>query len=161
MRKHLCKSYIQLANKEFKRKHDRWPDKQDSQELYDIYENQWRDYYVEKPLREKLNKEKGRQLWQHGIKYRVDVYYALCRFIELKYGTLIKGKYGNQYYEKSCGELCKEMGIEFMESHIVDNGLTSEWKQFIDNNHTTLKKHHKREYVDYSHLAYNGVTDDF
>lgn len=161
MRKYLCRSYVQLANKEFKKQFGRWPENEDAQVLYDIYEAEWRDWYIDKPLREKKNREIGKPIWQYGIRYRIDVYAGLCRFIEYKYGTLITGKYGNQYYDKSCADICEEMDIRYMETHIIEKGLLNEWKAYVDNFHSTLPKYSKRGYVDYSHLAYNGVADDF
>lgn len=161
MRNQLCKSYLNLAKGEFFRKYKRKATTEDSQVLYDLYEAQWRNSIIDKPLREKANREKGRGVWRIGIKYKIDVYHAMCRFVEYKYSTLVTGKYGNTYYDKSCADLLKEMNIEFMESHIVDNGLLKDWEAFVNERKEQLPKYRKARYVDYSHLAYNGVTDDF
>lgn len=170
--KYFCKSYYNLARKDFILKHGRQPEIEDAQEVRDLFEEKWHDYYIGKPTREKLNREKCKEVWRHGIKYKVDVFAAMCRFIEYKYSEFIEYKppvYSSQlnkitdkhgYHTKSCGDLMKEKNIEFLDGHIIDNGLLNDWKEFIDKNHKVLNKHFKPTYTDYSALAYNGVADD-
>ena len=55
----------------------------------------------------------------------------------------------------------KVEGIIYVETFIVDNNLIEEFEKFIRDNHKNLNKYFKPRYIDYSHLAYNGVTDDF
>lgn len=160
LRRHFCKSYLHLAKVEFKKQNKRWPEPEDAQAVYDLYETQWRDWYIDRPERERVNRIKGRPLWQYAIQFRLDVYASLCRFIEFKYGRLVTGKYGNVYPEKSCGDILKEMGIELMETHIIDNGLAEEYYQFIDDNKATLSKWFKAKFQDYSDMAYNNSSDD-
>ena len=64
------------------------------------------------------------------------------------------------YFSNSCADICKEMSIQNHQLYVVENYL-DEFKQFIEQNHKVLKKHHKPDHTDYSPLAYNGVTDDF
>lgn len=170
---HFCKSYLQLAKMEFRKKHRRCPTIADAQEVRDFYESQWVDYYIHKPAREKENRRKGRPIWEFGCYLRIDVYAVMCRFFEFKYGEFIDcpdrsysdqwydialDKYG--YYKNSCGDILKEKGIEFMETFIIDSGLLEEWKSFAQKVKSKYP-YYKRTYQDFSHLAYNNVADDF
>jgi len=159
MRKHLCKSYIRLAAVEFIKKRGHWPTKENAQEVYNIYESQWRDHYIDKPNRTERNRVVGRPIWQYGCSIKIDVYASMCRFMEFKYTVHITNQHGNTYPEKNCAKILEEMKIEFMEAHIMENGLFDQWKTFALSNRSKFH-YHKGSYSDFGHLAYNGVTDD-
>lgn len=159
--RYFCKSYLNLAKMEFRKKHRRCPTIADAQEIRDIYENQWVDYYIHKPARERANREKGRPIWQYGCTLKIDVFEMMCRFMEFMFSDFYPPNHvGKVYPKKSCGDIMKEKNIEFLETFIVDNNLLDDWKKFA----TVKRKEYpwyRRTYQDYSHLAYNGVTDDF
>lgn len=174
MRSHLCKSYLQLALKAFCKTHGHYPkDISSAQEIYDLYENQWIDHYIYRPAREQENRKNGMPIWHYGCSIKVDVYSVMCRFIEYKFADWVDcpdrsyskqwynaglGRYG--YYKNSCGDIMKEKKIEFLETFIIEQGLLTEWKDFA---YKVRKEypHYRRTYQDFSHLAYNNVTDDF
>lgn len=158
--KHFHKSYLNLAKMAFNSKHKHWPTLDNAQELRDIYEEQWYDYYVGKPQREKQNKIIGKPIWDYTKQFRRDTYNAMCRFLEFKYSEF-KNNGSFDYPVDSAGDIMKEKNIEFMETHIMENNLLDEYKQFVLERKTTLMAYFKPVYQDYSHLAYNGVTDDF
>jgi hypothetical protein len=157
--KHFAKSYLNLAKGKFRFRHKRNATRDDAQELRDIFEADWVDYYVYRPIREKENREKGKPIWEYGCKFKIDVYNSMCRFIEYKYAKDIV-KYGYSM-KQCCADIMEEKGFKLMETHIIDNDLLDEYKKFIKINRKTLKKHFGSGYSDFSHLAYNGVTDDF
>lgn len=116
-------------------------------------------------------------LYRICVPFKVDCYNALCRFIEFKYSEFIytpdripknpqfteeQGYWYNSiikktgYFSKSCGHI-----LNNQDPREVVLPMIEEFKQFILNHHKVLKKYRKFEFKDYSHLAYNGVTDDF
>lgn len=161
MRKHLCRSYLNLAKQDFWRKNNRHAILTDAQELYDIYEAQWRDYYIDKPIREAENKKVGEPIWRYGKSLGIDVYDSMCRFLESTYPAYRFTVGGEMYNAMTAARVCEEKGIEFMETYIMNNDLLESYKKFVSDHRNTLKKYFKPTYTDYSHLAYNGVTDDF
>lgn len=172
MEKHFCKNYLQLAKREFSLSNGRKATLDDYQVLYDLYVNQWIDYYILKPQRVKENRELGRPIWQIGCKYGIDVYTCMCRFIEVCFSKFVEkpefsSTHYNIYFKKkgyivtSCAEIMKQKGYEFPESLIIEEGLLDNWNKFVSENWETLPKYHKRAWVDYSSMAYNGVANDF
>jgi len=165
MRRYFCKSYLSTANREFAKRHPNTPvSVEQSQAIYDIYEEQWSEYYVLRPQREKENKKKCEPLWNYGKSLHIDVYAACCRFIEHIYCKEWQDHWdGNRYAKISCGDIMKERNIEFQDGHIMDMGLLEDFKKWVKENKGTklILAYHKPTYTDYSHLAYNGVTEDF
>lgn len=170
-------SYIMYKELENKRKLDRELDSKKLAGIYlDLVEKR-----NEKIKKDKITYNKVTNLYKICIPFKVDCYAASCRFMEYKFSTFIEcpdripsnPKYNEKegywynritdktgYFEKSCADICKDMGINNHEEYIVDN-LLKEFKIFITNKHKILDKYFKRTFADYSHLAYNGVTDDF
>jgi len=133
-----------------------------------------------KVIQDKLDYKKISVLYRICIPFKVDCYSACCRFIEWKFCEFIptpdrlpiapykeeQGYWYNHimkttgYFKESCGNWCKKTGTCNHQLYIVEN-LLDEFKQFIKKNYKVLDKYRKSKYVDYSHLAYNGVTNDF
>ena len=134
----------------------------------------------QKAKQDKINYKRISKLYRICIPYKVDCYHACCRFIEYKFCEFVltpdrlptvpykeeQGYWYNHimkttgYFKGSCGDWCEKTGNHNHQLYILEN-LLYEFKQFIKENHKILNKYRKRKYIDYSHLAYNGVTDDF
>ena len=120
-------------------------------------------------------------MYKHCIKYKVDCYSACCRFLEYRYSNFIEtpdrvpsnpkfkeneGYYWNKfmkktgYFQLSAADICKELDIKDMQLYIFNQHF-KEFCDWVDEHKKVLNKHHRQRWVDYSHLAYNGVTEDF
>lgn len=151
-----------------------------SEKLANIYLNLIQER-ENKAKQDKIIYNKVSILYKICIPHKVDCYAASCRFMEYKFSTFVEcpdripkntkytekeGYWYNNimnktgYFKKNCNDICKDMQILNHEEYIVDN-LLGEFKEFINTKHKILNKHFKRIYVDYSHQAYNGVTEDF
>ena len=134
-----------------------------------------------KKIQDKIDYKKVSNLYKICIPFKIDCYSASARFIEYKYSEFIEcpdrkpsnplykeedGYFYNHimkktgYFKKCCANLMKELNICNHQLHIVENHI-EEFKKFIYDHNKVLKKHVRNNYIDYSHLAYNGVTDDF
>lgn len=168
---HFHKSYRNLAGSFFRKKYGRKATLDDSEELFRLYALEWYDYYIIKPKMDKLWYKKITPIYKKLVYTKRDVLYAAARFIETKYGSFVetpdRHSYWNKplwnkrgYVSKNAGDILKEMNIKSSLRLIVKKNHTEEFIKWTIKN----KKHlpyHTKDYRDYSHLAYSGVTDDF
>lgn len=142
MTKYLHKSYLNLARVKFITLYSRRPNIEDSEELMRLFGLQWYDYYINNPRREKLYREYTKELWAYGIALSVCVQSSTLEFVR-QHNPQFIGVWHYHY-----------------DVYILKNNMFEQYKQYIQLNR---KKFHyrKRRYVDFSHLAYNGVADDF
>ena len=142
MSKYLHKSYLNIAKYKLRRKLGRKPNLDDAQQLFDIFVDDWRNYYKRKPLLEKLYKEKAKPIWEFGCKIHISVKDSTREFV------------------RSINPEFKDIYDYHYDSWIIRNNKFEEYKDFCIKN--KKKFPYRREtYVDYSHLAYNGVANDF
>lgn len=171
MKKHYCKSYHNLALSNFRYKYKRKATLDDVNEVFKIFVNEWYDYYIIKPKMKKLWYKSLLPMYRRIIPIKVDVYAAACRYVEYItpgsfvecpdrtdywYDPLYKKK---GYIEKSADGILKDTKLS-PEQWIYKNKKVDEFVDWVYKNKKHLKKHHKG-YTDFSHLAYNGVADDF
>lgn len=143
--KYFHKSYLNLAKKEFHQKYGKKASLDDAQELRDMFEAQWVNYYS-KYEAERLNDKYGRQFYSFCVPIRVDVDRAVQLFLDPD----------NIVEEQEQAKL-------YPFTYIVEKGLFEAFKEYATLNKVLLKHIYKRHdyYPDFSHLAYNGVTEDF
>lgn len=144
---HLCKSYLNLAKAEFFRTNGRKATLDDAQALRDLFEAQWVNWYIHRPERERLEKILAKPIWDFGIPLKIDVHSSMCKFLISKLGY-------------NFGEKTPEIKEYNYGTYIIKNNLLEEYKSFVLSNRKDIPKYRKPEYVDFGHLAYNGVTDD-
>lgn len=168
-------SFILRNKMDVKRKLDR---EQDSKLIAHIF-LQLQKEKKEKAKQDKITYKKVSKLYRICIPYKVDCYNACCRFMEYKYSEFVhtpdripkqeeesKGCWYNHimkstgYYKESCGAITERLKIDNFQWHIFKNCF-EEFKDFIIKNNKVLKKHYKDIWQDYSHLAYNNISDDF
>ena len=170
-------SFILRNKMDIKRKLDR---EQDSELIADTFLNLLKQR-KSKIKEDEIIYKKVSALYHICVPFKVDCYNASCRFMEYKFCEFIEcpdripsnpkykeeeGYYWNKimkktgYFKDSCGSITEKMNINNHEKYIVEN-LLEEFKQFVKTHHRVLKKYQKRKYIDYSHLAYNGATNDF
>lgn len=175
MKDHLHKSYLNLAKYEFYRRHKRKATLDDAQELFNIYQEQWLDYYVFRIPRENQQyRMLAKTIYRPLIHTKRDLTKSARMFLQYKFGKFVEcpdrdnywldpfiNKKG--YYDGLTVKI--NPGHEPMLLFIVDNGLTEEFKEWVIKHKSILPKHRSVRSsscsIDFSHLAYNGVTDDF
>lgn len=172
MKKHFCKSYLNLALGKFFKEYKRKANLDDAQVLFDLYQEEWLDYYIFKPQRDREIYNKLRPLYKELIHTKRNIYEAACRFIEYKLGEFIEtpdrtdywlNKFNNKlgYYKDSCGDILEKLNYKESPVLFVNDNYRQEFINWVISNKKNIKQHYKNNYIDYSHLAYNGVTDDF
>lgn len=133
---YMNKFYFSQCKFKFYTEHDKTsPKESDVKEIMDIFESEFVPIII-RGEKEQLNKKRSHRFYAVGLPIKVDVAKAAAEFTE------------NQ---------------EFPFSYIVENKLTSAFKLFMIDNKDRLKHKYvkRRSFSDYSHLAYNGVTEDF
>lgn len=153
--------------------------REDSESIAKIYLLQEKERKLEDLEKKKIEIEIS-ELYRICVPFKVDCYTAGCRFMEIIYSKFIEtpdripiapykesdGHFFNKilqktgYHEKSCACIMKDMGIKNHLKFILDNHK-EDFIKFIHSKHKVLNKHFRIRYVDYSHLAYNGVSNDF
>lgn len=146
--KHLCKSYLNLAKGDFFKKHNRKANLDDAQELRNLYEVRWIDYYIHRPERARIEREISQPIWDFGCSLKIDVSTSMCYFLIDRLGY---------DFTKNYPEI-KEYNYG---TYIINNGLFEDYKAYVSTNISKIPRYRKREYIDFGHLAYNGVTNDF
>lgn len=176
MAKYLCKSLINLARSKFRKMHGRNASIEDSQEIWDIFEASWVDYYIHGPIEKKRRYAIVRDaiyrplIYTHRIK--VDIQSAATDFLRYKLLNFIetpdrippnrpeeKGYWYDKILKKT-GYLAGTIDIRDKTWYIYENHL-DEFIDWVIEHKDSLSKPRKSEFIDYSELAYNGVTDDF
>jgi hypothetical protein len=140
---HLHKSYLDLAKARFYKLNQRRPTLDDAQALRDTYEEMWMDYYIERPKRFQLEKILAEPIWTYGCSLHVDVKKSMITFLRDIPGFTFDGNVKESNYG----------------TYIVQNNLFEDWKEFVYKRRYSLR-YVRQTYVDFSALAYNGVTED-
>jgi len=140
MVKYFCKDYLNLAKGEFKKRNNRKANLDDSEELFTIYAKMWYDWYIINPKKEKLYRKVANPVWEFGVSMRIDVKDATREFV------------------RSINPEFKKVWNYHYDTWIVRNNKLEEFKQYCKINKFPYRK---QRWIDYSDLAYNGVTNDF
>lgn len=172
MKKHYCKSHHNLAKYKFLKVYKRKPTLDDVNTLFKLFVEDWYDYYIIKPAMDKLWYKALTPIYRKIIPTRVDVYNAACRYVEfITPGSFVECPDRTDYsynpiYKKrgytklSCGDILENQRQGDPVRWIYKNKHSEAFITWVYKNKKHLAKHHK-SYQDFSHLAYNGVTDDF
>lgn len=142
MVKYFCKDYLNLAKTAFHREHKRAATIEDSEELFQIFSAQWRYHYIEAPKREKQCIKISSPLWQFGCSLRISVKNSTREFVRTVNPSF--ENVFNYHYD----------------AWIMENGYFTQYMKFCKENKDKFPYRRER-YIDFSHLAYNGVTDNF
>lgn len=130
----------------------------------------------QKEIEKKQIYKKVSVLYRMCVPYKIDCYKAICDFLRYRYCKFKstperkprhpyreeEGYWWNRirketgYYETCVADL----NLGNIELYVLENHK-SDFEDFIKKHHKSLYKHFKKRYVDYSNLAYNGVTEDF
>lgn len=127
------------------------PTLDDAEELLDLCIKDYYFRYVIEPERLRIEKQNFFILLKEVKQYNIDVKKSAIRFLSPK--DVFK-----DYFRSPP----KTEGIPLNGccTYIVENNLIEEWKSFAVHNKQEFK-YYRPTYQDFSHLAYNGVTDDF
>lgn len=116
-------------------------------------------------------RKNNNQIYKLLLHTKRDIYACGCRFLEYKYSEfkpqdykssanfkVFNQKYG--YYVNSAADIIKSKNIQNVLDFIALNHL-KEFVALVKKYKNQLPKHHKSTYINFSHLAFNGITDDF
>jgi hypothetical protein len=142
MTSYLGRNYLNLAKAQFGRTYERKACIEDSEDLMRIFALQWYDYYINNPKRERLYRAYSKPLWEYIKPLHVSVADSTREFVR-QYNPEFIGVWNYHY-----------------DVYILKNNLFEEYKKYVNSNKKKFP-YRRLKYVDYSHLAYNGVSNDF
>lgn len=143
MKQYFHKSYLNLAKTAFYHAHNkRNATLDDAQELFDHFVFQWRHWYKGHLKLKSAHKRVETPLWDWACARSIDVKASTLAFIQM---------YNPKFH------MCYD---DFYGSWIIRKGMFEEYKKFALGNKKKFK-YYGPSYVDYSHLAYNGITESF
>lgn len=141
----MNKTYLNAAKNQFYRKHCKAkPTLDDAEELVTLFLIIWKHRNVTIPKIKARQKAYATEIWNVGCYLKVDVKKSTLAFVRELNPTFDK-VYDFDYA-----------------AWIGRYGMEKEYRAFCKKNRAKFPyKKQRNSYPDYSHLAYNGVTDDF